>query len=94
MKLTPCTGKPPYAFMGSVRCGAKTRQGSPCKAPAIKNKVRCRMHGGKGSGAPKGSQNAFKNGLYTAKNMQLRKDIRDLLKESNNAISELNKNMR
>ena len=28
------------------RCGAKTRAGSPCQSPAMKN-GRCRMHGGK-----------------------------------------------
>jgi uncharacterized protein YjcR len=27
---------------------------------------RCRMHGGKSSGAPKGNQNALKHGNYTA----------------------------
>ena len=27
---------------------------------------RCRMHGGKSSGAPKGNQNALKHGSYTA----------------------------
>jgi len=27
---------------------------------------RCRMHGGKASGAPKGNQNALKHGNYTA----------------------------
>ena len=31
------------------RCGAKTRKGTPCKAPAMKN-GRCRMHGGKSTG--------------------------------------------
>ena len=30
------------------------------------NNGRCRMHGGKSSGAPKGNQNALKHGNYTA----------------------------
>ncbi|WP_461330103.1 HGGxSTG domain-containing protein [Bradyrhizobium diazoefficiens] len=43
----------------SPRCGARTRDGSPCRAPAAHGKTRCRMHGGAlGSGAPKGNQNA------------------------------------
>ena len=33
------------------RCGAKTRSGAPCKNPAVKGKARCRMHGGRSSGA-------------------------------------------
>ncbi len=56
----------PAAMLESPRCGAKTRRGVPCRAPAVHGKKRCRMHGGAfGSGAPKGNQNAFKHGLYT-----------------------------
>ncbi|MCS1350286.1 HGGxSTG domain-containing protein [Mechercharimyces sp. CAU 1602] len=33
------------------RCGAKTRSGNPCKNNAMAN-GRCRMHGGKSTGAP------------------------------------------
>lgn len=32
------------------RCGAKTRSGQPCLAPAIHGKQRCRMHGGRSTG--------------------------------------------
>lgn len=39
------------------RCGAKTRAGHPCRAPAVKNPrvkpaagLRCRMHGGASTG--------------------------------------------
>ena len=32
------------------RCGAKTRQGSPCKRPANKRNGRCRLHGGQSTG--------------------------------------------
>lgn len=46
------------------RCGARTRSGKPCAAPAVAGAARCRMHGGKGSGAPKGNQNARTHGLY------------------------------
>ncbi|CCQ72422.1 HGGxSTG domain-containing protein [Magnetospira sp. QH-2] len=34
------------------RCGAKTRRGTPCQAPAMVGKRRCRLHAGKASGAP------------------------------------------
>jgi glucans biosynthesis protein len=46
-------------------CGAKTRRGAPLRY--IANEYgRCRMHGGTSSGAPKGNQNAFKHGRYSA----------------------------
>ncbi len=32
------------------RCGAHTRAGCPCRAPAISGKLRCRMHGGRSTG--------------------------------------------
>ena len=34
-----------------LRCGAKTRSGAPCKNPAIAGKQRCRLHGGRSTGA-------------------------------------------
>ena len=34
----------------SPRCGARTRAGCPCRAPAIHGKRRCRMHGGRSTG--------------------------------------------
>nr|WP_304412709.1 HGGxSTG domain-containing protein [Herminiimonas sp. CN] len=58
----------------ALRCGAKTRSGTPCKAPAIKGKCRCRMHGGNSPGAPKGNQNAFKHGRYTAEHLVQRRE--------------------
>lgn len=38
--------------------------GASCQAPAVAGCARCRMHGGRGSGAPAGNQNARKHGLY------------------------------
>ncbi|WP_420359400.1 hypothetical protein [Novosphingobium ginsenosidimutans] len=32
----------------------------------MRGKRRCRMHGGKGSGAPKGNRNAWKHGARSA----------------------------
>ena len=49
------------------RCGAKTRNGGKCKNWAMKN-GRCRMHGGKSTGAPpekmRKNKNSFKHGLF------------------------------
>ena len=71
----------------SPRCGAKTRKGTPCQAPALSGKARCRMHGGAaGSGAPKGNQNALKHGLYTKEASALRKHVRELLQKGKELI--------
>ena len=63
-------------MQNSPRCGAKTRNGSPCEAPAVHGKKRCRMHGGAaGSGAPKGNRNAYKHGDYSRATLELKKSI-------------------
>ena len=59
----------PNPFAAAARCGAQTRGGSPCRAPAVRGAARCRMHGGTGSGAPGGNQNALKDGFYKAGQM-------------------------
>jgi len=65
-----------------MTCGAKTRSGHPCKTSPIKNRRRCRMHGcAKGSGVPKGSQNALKHGYYTKEKIEHRARITKMIKE-------------
>lgn len=72
----------------SERCGAKTRRGMPCQSPAMPN-GRCRMHGGPSTGAPKGNQNAFKHGRYTAKALANRREVMNLIKEANKLVAEI-----
>ncbi|OCG24188.1 hypothetical protein A9G45_02645 [Gilliamella sp. HK2] len=60
-------------------CGAKTRSGSPCKSKAMTN-GRCRMHGGKSTGAPKGNKNNLKAGgiysqFFTAEERQISAEL-------------------
>lgn len=43
-------------------CGAKTRSGEPCKRHAIPGSSRCKLHGGKSTGAPKTNKYAAKPG--------------------------------
>jgi hypothetical protein len=70
------------AMLASLRCGAKTRAGGPCRAPAVRGKRRCRMHGGApGSGAPRGNRNARRRGLFTGEAIAERKRIQALLGE-------------
>ena len=65
---------------GYPRCGAKTRAGTPCqqKAGWGTDHVgigRCKLHGGKSTGAPKGNQNAFKHGMRSQATMDQRKQL-------------------
>jgi len=61
------------------RCEARTRSASSCRSPAMRN-GRCRLHGGKSTGPPKGNKNAFKHGRYTAQAIARRREVRALLK--------------
>lgn len=62
------------------RCGARTRSGAPCRAPAMPN-GRCRMHGGCSSGPRSEAGIArirsarTKHGAYAA---EMRAYLRDL----------------
>jgi hypothetical protein len=76
-------------MLESLRCGAKTRAGGTCRAPAVRGKRRCRMHGGaKGSGAPQENQNALKHGSYTRAAFQERALIRELLRRTETMLTE------
>lgn len=78
------TGQPHVeAMLSSARCGAKTRAGTPCQAPAVSGRKRCRMHGGApGSGAPKGNRNALQHGDYSAATKAEHKRINAITKRA------------
>ena len=74
----------------SRRCGARTRSGTPCQAPAVSGKARCRMHGGaRGSGAPIGNQNARKHGMYTKVALEERQMVRRLIREMEERLQDI-----
>ena len=68
-------------------CGAKCRRrnGLPCRQPAMKN-GRCRMHGGKSTGAKTkdgkllSGQANFKHGLYTKASILEKKRMQKIMK--------------
>ena len=72
----------------SPRCGAKTRSGKPCQSPGMMN-GRCRMHGGKSTGAPKGNKNALKYGLYSKEAIDGRREVSALLKQMRQLVEEV-----
>jgi uncharacterized protein YjcR len=47
------------------------------------------MHGAKGSGAPRGNQNALKHGAYTKDELDRRAHLRGLMKEATNLLKDL-----
>jgi len=83
----------------SPRCGAKTRSGAPCRAPAMKSKFggysRCRMHGGASTGprTPEGLERSrranWKHGLYSAEAIAGQREFRDSLAIVNSQLNEL-----
>ena len=78
------------AMLASPRCGARTRGGSTCRAPAVHGKTRCRMHGGAaGSGAPRGNRNARKHGLFGGVVVAERRRIQALLGETRKLLQEM-----
>ena len=100
-KKTPVllrNGNPQGNPMNAPRCGAKTRKGTPCRAPAMAN-GRCRMHGGKSTGprTPEGLERSrkanFKHGHYSAESIAARRYMSQLLRESRETIEQVEENI-
>lgn len=78
------------AMVTSPRCGARTRDGTACRAPAMHGKRRCRMHGGaRRSGAPKGNRNARRHGMFTRDSRAERHQVKALLEDAWGLLGEL-----
>lgn len=71
----------PEILANAPRCGARTRSGAACRSPAVggaaSEGARCRMHGGKGSGAPRGNRNAWKHGVRSAEVAAIARHLRE-----------------
>ena len=87
-------GNPPGDFSKAPRCGAKTRRGTSCRSPAMKN-GRCRMHGGASTGpkTPEGIERIrraqLKHGWYTKEAQAERLRSRRLMREVRAALTAL-----
>lgn len=76
--------------LAAVPCGARTRAGTPCRAPAARGRRRCRMHGGApGAGAPRGKGNALKHGWWSAAARAERQHAAALIEEAERALEEV-----
>jgi hypothetical protein len=85
MKTTSCNGQKHYAFDNAPRCGAKTKHnnGNPCRAPVVRGKKRCRIHGGaQGSGGQLRNTNALKHGYAAAEIKRFRKAVKTIVREA------------
>jgi hypothetical protein len=70
----------PFAHM--PRCGAKKRDGTPCRRIGSKRNGRCRLHGGR-AGAPSGERNGrWRHGGETKAAIAQRRMIRALLRDA------------
>jgi glucans biosynthesis protein len=77
-------------MLGSPRCGARTRSGGPCRAPAVAGRARCRKHGGAaGSGGQPGNRNGLKDGYYSGEEKARRLQIMDFVRECNRVLKAL-----
>jgi hypothetical protein len=77
-------------MLTSLRCGARTRAGKPCKSPAVTGAMRCRMHGGgAGSGALPGNKNAVKHGLRSRDAINERSQVQELMRRSRRLVTEI-----
>lgn len=82
---------PMQSTHNAPRCGAKTRRGTACRSPAMKN-GRCRMHGGKSPGAPCDNENGnFRHGLRTQEAIKDRKRYAQLLRNCRALLKEVNR---
>jgi len=76
------------------QCGARTRRGTACRAPAMKN-GRCRMHGGKSTGpkTPEGleqmRQAKIKHGLYSSEFIDFRRLLNQTFKSARGFLRHL-----
>lgn len=65
---------------GVPRCGARNRAGQPCQCPVMRGRGRCRLHGGRSPGAPKGDQNGnFRDGYWTGEAVRERRWAREMV---------------
>ena len=79
-------GNTPGDLLSSPRCGARTRSGSACRAPAVQGRRRCRLHGGLSTGpktaAGLGRVRAArtKHGRYSAEHLAFRRMVRNYVR--------------
>lgn len=72
--------------MQGVHCGARTRQGKPCRNLPMKN-GRCRLHGGKSKTGREHGR--YTHGQFTKEAIVTRRQLVELLREARQFIREV-----
>ncbi len=76
----------PRSLAECRKCGARARNrgGAPCRAPAVRGKRRCRLHGGgRGSGGQLGPKNGmWKGGRYSREAKELSALVRQIARDA------------
>ena len=70
------------------RCGAMTRRQTACQCPAMRNRRRCRLHGGKSTG-PRTAEGLERSRRARWKHGAYSRDVRDLLRANRQRWREL-----
>jgi hypothetical protein len=85
MDRTGGDGRKLPAFVDAPRCGARNRAGHPCRAPAMRGKARCQMHGGKSTGPrtlagrERAAKASLTHGYYTSEAIAERRRVREVI---------------
>jgi hypothetical protein len=81
----------PRSLAECRKCGARARNrgGAPCRAPAVRGKRRCRLHGGgRGSGGQLGPKNgAFRHGKFTQEAAEVSKFFREMARDGEELLA-------
>jgi hypothetical protein len=82
------------------RCGAKTRRGTPCQRPARKVNGRCRLHGGRSTGAKSQEGRAkiaaanLKTGEFTKEKIAFQKEQAKIARGLRDQLRVVEQNLR
>jgi hypothetical protein len=72
------------------RCGARLRTGGACPLPPAAGKRRCFQHGGaRGSGAPAGNRNNWRDGFYSCEMKAERRRINGFIRQCLQTLREI-----
>jgi glucans biosynthesis protein len=74
-------GNPPGDWTMARRCGAITRRQTACQCPALRDRLRCRLHGGKSTG-PKSAAGLERSRRARWKHGAYARETREMLRES------------
>jgi len=76
-------------------CRARLRGGGRCALPPSPGKQRCFQHGGaRGIGAPRGNDNAWKDGFFSRVEIAERRRINDFIRGCNAVLERIDAQMK